>query len=66
MLFINFEFLICKSAKMKWIIVFLIIALGAAVLGFSSLEGTAASIAQVIFYIFIVLFIVALIRNFSK
>lgn len=42
-------------------IVFFIIALVAAVLGFGGLAGTMAGIAQVLFWIFVVLFVISLI-----
>lgn len=42
---------------------FLVVALIAGVLGFGVIAGTAATIAQVCFLIFIVLFLVALVRG---
>jgi uncharacterized membrane protein YtjA (UPF0391 family) len=44
-----------------WAITFLIIALIAAVLGFGGIAGTAMSIAQMIFYVAIVLFVISAI-----
>ncbi len=44
-------------------IVFLLIALVAGILGFGVIAGTAAMIAKVLFLIFIVLFIVTLLRG---
>jgi uncharacterized membrane protein YtjA (UPF0391 family) len=44
-------------------IVFLIIALLAGILGFGVIAGTAASIAKVLFLIFLVLFIASLLRG---
>jgi uncharacterized membrane protein YtjA (UPF0391 family) len=46
-------------------ITFLIIALIAGVLGFGVIAGTAATIAKVLFVIFLVLFIASLIRGRS-
>jgi len=46
---------------LHWAIVFLVIALVAAALGFGSLAGTAASFAKILFMIFLVLFVVSLI-----
>lgn len=46
-----------------WTIVFLIIALVSGGLGFGSLAGTAAIIAKVCFVVFIVLFLVSVIRG---
>ena len=44
-------------------ITFLIIALVAAVLGFGVIAGTAAMIAKVLFVIFLILFVVSLVRG---
>jgi uncharacterized membrane protein YtjA (UPF0391 family) len=44
-----------------WAVTFLVIALIAAALGFGGIAGTSAGIAQILFFIFIVLFVVAMI-----
>ena len=44
-------------------ITFLLIAIIAAVLGFGVIAGTAAWIAKVLFVIFLVLFLVSLLRS---
>jgi uncharacterized membrane protein YtjA (UPF0391 family) len=49
------------NVMLSWVIGFLIIALVAALFGFTGLAGAAANIAQVLFYIFILLFVVSLI-----
>ncbi len=46
---------------LRWAITFLIIALVAAVLGFTALEGIAAWAAKITFMVFVVLFVVSLI-----
>ena len=50
-------------AMLSWALVFLIIALIAGALGFGVVSGTAASIAKVLFLVFLVLFIVGLITG---
>jgi uncharacterized membrane protein YtjA (UPF0391 family) len=45
---------------LSWSIFFLIIALFAALLGFSSIAGAAAGIAKILFGVFLVLFMVSL------
>ncbi|MBS7696095.1 MULTISPECIES: DUF1328 domain-containing protein [unclassified Chelatococcus] len=50
----------------SWAITFLIIALIAAVLGFGGIAGTAMSIAQIIFYVAIVLFIISAIVSIVR
>jgi uncharacterized membrane protein YtjA (UPF0391 family) len=48
---------------LKYAIIFLLVAIVAGFFGFGQLEGTAALIAQVLFVIFLILFIVGLIRG---
>ena len=43
----------------NWAITFLIIALIAAVLGFGGIAGTAIGIAKILFFVFLVLFVLA-------
>jgi len=44
-----------------WALTFLVIALIAAAFGFGGVAGTATSIAQVLFFVFLVLFLISLI-----
>lgn len=46
-----------------WAITFLIIALIAAVLGFSSIAGAATGIAKILFVVFLVLFLISAIMG---
>lgn len=48
---------------LSWAITFLVIALIAAVLGFGAIAGTAAGIAKVLFFVFLVMFAVALLMG---
>jgi len=45
-------------------VVFLVIALIAGILGFGGIQHGAVGIARILFFIFVVLFIIALIRGF--
>ena len=47
-----------------WALVFLIVALIAAVFGFGGIASAAAGVAKVLFFIFIVVFVVLLITAF--
>lgn len=51
---------------LNWALVFLVIALIAAALGFGGIAATASGIAQVLFYIFLVLFLVSLITGLIR
>jgi uncharacterized membrane protein YtjA (UPF0391 family) len=46
---------------LSWAIFFLIVAIVAGLLGFTTIAGAASSIAQILFFIFLVLFVVALL-----
>ncbi len=48
---------------LSWAIGFFIIAIIAAVLGFGVIAGTAATIAKILFIVFLILFVVALLRG---
>ena len=46
---------------LRWAIAFLIIALVAAALGFTTLQGAAAMAAQITFVVFVILFVASLV-----
>ncbi len=48
---------------LSWAITFLVISIIAAVLGFGVIAGTAATIAKVLFVIFLILFVVSLVMG---
>jgi uncharacterized membrane protein YtjA (UPF0391 family) len=48
---------------LRWAVIFLIIALVAALFGFGGIAGTAIGIAKLLFFVFIVLFIISLIAG---
>ena len=49
------------SIMLSWAVTFLIIAIIAAILGFGGIAGTAIGIAKILFFVFLVLFVVALL-----
>jgi len=48
---------------LQWALMFLVIALVAALFGFGGIASSATGIAQILFFIFIVLFVVSLLAN---
>lgn len=46
---------------LRWAIIFLVIALVAALFGFGGIAGAATSIARILFFVFLVLFILSLL-----
>lgn len=57
------HFSLLEIAMLGWAITFLIIALIAGVLGFGVVAGTAASIAKILFVVFLVLFVIGLVMG---
>jgi uncharacterized membrane protein YtjA (UPF0391 family) len=49
-----------------WAIVFFVLALAAAVLGFGGLAGMAASIGQILFVVFLILTVLAFVVRAMK
>jgi uncharacterized membrane protein YtjA (UPF0391 family) len=46
---------------LRWALIFLVIGLIAALLGFTSIAGASIAIAKTLFYIFMVIFLVLLV-----
>lgn len=54
------------SSLLHWAIVFLVVALVAAVLGFGGLAGTAVGAAKLLFWVAIILAIIAFVANMAR
>jgi uncharacterized membrane protein YtjA (UPF0391 family) len=54
------------SQMLRWAIAFFVIAMVAAVFGFAGIAVAAAGIARMLFFIFLVLFLVALLGGFVR
>lgn len=48
---------------LKWALIFLIVAIIAGLFGFTNIAGAAIGIAKILFFIFVVLFVIALIAG---
>jgi uncharacterized membrane protein YtjA (UPF0391 family) len=46
---------------LRWALAFLIIAIIAAVFGFGGISDTAAGIAKILFFVFLILFVISLL-----
>jgi uncharacterized membrane protein YtjA (UPF0391 family) len=46
---------------LRWAIIFFIVAIIAAVFGFGGIAAAATDIAKILFYIFLILFVIALL-----
>ena len=51
---------------LNWAVTFLVIALIAALLGFTTIAGTAMGIAKILFYVFLILFLVSLVSHLFR
>ncbi|MDB5432649.1 MAG: hypothetical protein JWP35_3765 [Caulobacter sp.] len=51
---------------LRWALIFLVVALLAGVLGFTSIVGPAIGIAKLLFYVFVVLFLVSLVMHLAR
>jgi uncharacterized membrane protein YtjA (UPF0391 family) len=52
-----------RKIMLHWTLVFLVIALIAALLGFGGVAGAAAGIAKVLFFVFLVIWLLSFIRR---
>jgi uncharacterized membrane protein YtjA (UPF0391 family) len=50
-----------EAVMLRWALIFLVVALISAALGFTGLAGAAAGMAQILFWVFLVMFLIALI-----
>ena len=55
-----------RHALLRWALIFLVVALIAGVLGFGGIAGASMQIAQVLFFVFVVLFVVSLIAHLVR
>ncbi|MFP4376003.1 MAG: DUF1328 domain-containing protein [Spirochaetales bacterium] len=51
---------------LRWALIFLVIALVAALFGFGGIVSAAAGIAQILFFIFLVLLLISVIMGFVR
>jgi uncharacterized membrane protein YtjA (UPF0391 family) len=51
---------------LSWILTFLLFAIIAGALGFTGIAGTSIAIAQTLFYVFLVLFVLSLIVHIAR
>lgn len=50
---------------LRWALIFLVLGLIAALLGFTGIAGTSIAIAKVLFFIFLAIFVVTLILGLT-
>jgi uncharacterized membrane protein YtjA (UPF0391 family) len=66
-LLINWRWVLERSSYMlNWAVTFFIVALLAAILGFTGIAVAAAGIAKILFVVFLVLFLVSLIAHTTR
>ena len=55
-----------ESKVLSWALIFFVVAIIAAVFGFGGIASASAGIAQILFFIFLVLFAVSLIIGLAR
>lgn len=63
LLFLNYLRNQKHKFMLRWTIIFIVLAIVAAIFGFSGIAESAAGIAKILFFIFIVLFIISIITG---
>ncbi|MGD9965904.1 MAG: DUF1328 domain-containing protein [Hyphomonadaceae bacterium] len=51
---------------LSWALIFFVVAIIAAVFGFGGIASASAGVAQVLFFLFLVLFVVSLIMGLAR
>ncbi len=51
---------------LRWTVIFLVVALIAAVFGFGGIAAASAGIARILFYIFLILFVASLLGGLIR
>ena len=54
------------STMLRWALIFFVVALLAAVLGFTGIAIAAAGVAKILFYIFVILFVSSLLGHVAR
>ena len=55
-----------RSDMLYWALVFLVVAIVAGLLGFGAVAFAAAGMAKVLFFVFLILFILSLVRHLGR
>jgi uncharacterized membrane protein YtjA (UPF0391 family) len=55
-----------ETDMLSWALIFFVVAIIAAVFGFGGIASASAGIAQILFFIFLVLFVVSLIMGMAR
>ena len=51
---------------LRWALIFLVVAILAGVFGFTDIAGAASSIAQILFFVFLVLLLISVVMHLLK
>lgn len=51
---------------LSWALTFLVVALVAGLLGFTTIAGAAMGVAKIVFFLFLVLFVVSLVMHLAR
>jgi uncharacterized membrane protein YtjA (UPF0391 family) len=59
-------YMLQEAIMLRWALIFFVVALIAAAFGFLGIASAAVSIARVLFYIFLILFLVSLLTGLLR
>ena len=59
------QIVICGYVMLRWALIFLILGLVAAALGFTGIAGASIGIAKFLFFIFIAIFVIMLVLGLT-
>jgi uncharacterized membrane protein YtjA (UPF0391 family) len=54
------------STMLRWALIFFVVALMAAVFGFTGIALAAAGVAKILFYLFVILFVLSLLGHVAR
>jgi uncharacterized membrane protein YtjA (UPF0391 family) len=57
---------VMEEVMLSWALIFFVIAIIAAIFGFGGIASAAAGFAQILFFLFVVLFVVSLIMGLAR
>jgi uncharacterized membrane protein YtjA (UPF0391 family) len=55
-----------RNRMLGWALTFLVVALIAGLLGFTSIAGTAIGVAKILFFVFLILFLVSAVMHLVR
>ena len=55
-----------ENAMLSWALIFFVVAIAAAIFGFSGIAVASAGVAKILFFLFLILFVISLISGLTR